>query len=142
MDTERIIERLIRWLSDPRGREMLKTIVYLVFPLIVLFMLRGVARRRKTEKRSPSIRPGIRPPTTESLSPAETLKETKARHQEKIARELQEVLGREDSLLARARRNQDPSASSRAARPSEPLESNQKKMIQEELLKLFSRRPK
>ena len=142
MDIEKVIEKLMRWLSDPQGREMLKNIIYLVFPLIVLFMLRGVARRRTTEKKSSAIQPAIRPSTAETLTTAESLRETMAKHQKKIARELQEVLGREDRLMAKARRNQDPSASPRASRPSEPLESNQKKMVQEELLKLFSRRPK
>ena len=142
MDTEKVIERVIRWLSDPRGREMLTTLVYLLFPLIVLLMLRGVARRRKAEKKSSAIQPGIRPATTESLTSTENIRETMVRQQKKIAQELQEVFGREDSLLAKTRRNKVLPSASRASGPSEPPESNQKKMMQEELLKLFSRRPK
>jgi len=142
MDTDQVLEKLIKWLSDPRGREMVKTIVYLVFPLIVLLMLRGAARRRTPVKTSSAIQPKIRPATTESLSPAESIKETMAREQKKMARELQEVFGREDSLLAKARSNQVLPAASKTSRPSESPESNQRKMLQEELLKLFSRRPK
>ena len=142
MDTDKILEKIMRWLTEPRAREMVKTIIYLVIPLFVLLMLRGVARRRATEKTSSAIQPKIRSGTTESLTSTESVKETMARQQKKIARELREVFGQEDSLLARAKRNQTTPAESKVSSPSESPESNERKMLQEELLKLFSRRPK
>jgi hypothetical protein len=141
MDADKILEKLMRWLSDPRGREMLKTIVYLVFPLIVLLMVRGAARRRATQKPSSTIQPKIRPATTESLTPTETFRETKIRHEKKMAQELQQAFGREGSILAKAKRAQSLTAKSKAAPKSESPDTTQKKMLQEELLKLFSRRP-
>ena len=121
---------------------MVKTIVYLVFPLIVILMLRGAARRRTPVKTSAAIEPKIRPATTESLSATESVKETKAREQKKMARELRDVFGREDSLLAKAKSHQASAAASNTSRPSESPEPNQRNVLQEELLKLFSRRPK
>jgi flagellar biosynthesis/type III secretory pathway M-ring protein FliF/YscJ len=141
MDTDKILEKLIRWLSDPKGREMVKTLIYLVFPLLVLLLLRGAARRRTTDKTSSAIQPQFRPATTESLTPTETIKETTVRHQKKMAREMREAFGREESLLAKARKNQAPPAPSKASHPSKSPEPNQRKMLQEELLKLFTRRP-
>ena len=140
MDADKILEKLIKWLSDPRGREMLKTIVYLVFPLIVLIMLRGTARRRATQKASSTIEPKIRPATTESLTSTETIRETKIKHERKMAQELQQAFGREGSPLARAERAQGLPAKSEAAPKSESSGTTQKKMLQEELLKLFLRR--
>ena len=40
MDIEKIIEILRKWLSDPKGREMFKNIVFLVLPIVVLLGLR------------------------------------------------------------------------------------------------------
>ena len=114
----------------------------MVFPLFVLLMLRGVARRRAAEKTSSAIQPKIRPGTTESPTSTESIKETMGRQQKKIARELREVFGQEDRLLAKAKRNQTKPAESKALSPPESPESNERKMLQEELLKLFSRRPK
>ena len=105
-------------------------------------MLRGVARRRAAEKTSSAIQPKIRPGTTESPTSTESVKETMGRQQKKIARELREVFGQEDRLLAKAKRNQTKPAESKALSPPESPESNERKMLQEELLKLFSRRPK
>ena len=141
MDANEVLERLMKWLSDPRGREILKTIVYLVFPLIVLLMVRGAARRRATQKPSSTIQPKIRPPTTESLTPTETIRETRIRHQKKMAEELQQAFGRESSILAKAKRAQGLTAKSKAVPKSESPDTTQKKILQEELLKLFSRRP-
>ncbi len=121
---------------------MVKALFYLFVPLIVILTLRNVSRRRTTMKTSSAIEPKIRPATTETLSSAESLRETQARQKKKIARELREVFGREDTLLAKASKNQTLPAGSRALRTSESPESNEKKMLQEELLKLFSRRPK
>jgi hypothetical protein len=140
MDIEKIIEILRKWLSDPKGREMLKTIVYLIFPIIVLLGLRNAARRKSTEKSSTAIKPRVRPSTHESPSATESLKETMARERKKVERELKEVLGREDSVLARAKKESNRSTAPQEARPAKSAERNEKKMLQEELLKLFSRR--
>jgi len=141
MDTEKIIEKLIKWLSDPKGREMFKTIVYLILPIVVLLGLRSAARRKSTEKSSTAIKPRLRPSTHETPSMGESLKETMARERKKVERELQEVFGRKDTVLARAK-NKEFSKSTRQKSPrAESPEANEKKLLQEELLKLFSRRP-
>jgi len=140
MDTERIIEKLIKWLSDPKGREMFKTIVYLVLPIVVLLGLRGAARRKSTEKSSAVIKPRVRPSTHETPLVAESLKETMARERKKVERELQEVFGRKDTVLARAKKEFNKSTGQKSPRAESP-EANEKKLLQEELLKLFSRRP-
>jgi len=141
MDIDKILEKIIKWLADPRGRKMLRTLIFLVFPLFVLFMLRSAARRRTTEKTSSAIQPKIRPVTTESLTRTESVRETMARHQKKMSRELQEVFGREERLLTKTSRKELVPDADKASRPSEHPESSQKTMLQEELLKLFSRRP-
>ena len=140
MDTEKIIEKLMEWLSDPKGREMFKTIVYVVVPLFLLFAFRRAGRRRPAEKSSTAIEPKIRPASYDSPSTIESLKETWSREQKKVERELREVFGREDSVLARAKREFNRSTAPQKAQPAESPERNEKKMLQEELLKLFSRR--
>jgi hypothetical protein len=140
MDLEKIIEKLIKWLSDPKGREMFKTIVYVVLPLFFLVALRNAGRRRTAEKSSAAIEPKIRPATYDSPSAAESLKETSARERTKVERELREVFGREDSVLARAKKEFNRSTAPQTARPAKSAERNEKKMLQEELLKLFLRR--
>lgn len=132
----------MRWLSDPKGREMFKTIVYLIIPLFLLIGLRNAARRRPAEKSSTTIDPKIRPSSYESLTYAESLKETQARERKKIDKELQEFFGRKDSVLSRARKEFNRSKATKPTPPSESPEPNEKKILQEELLKLFSRRPK
>ena len=141
METEKIIEMIRRWLSDPKGREIFKTIVFLIFPIVVLLGLRSAARRKSTEKSSTAIKPRVRPSTHESPSVTESLQETMARARKKVARELQEVFGREDTVLSRAKREFNKSTDRKSPRAESP-EVNEKKLLQEELLKLFSRRPK
>ena len=168
MDTEKIIEKLMEWLSDPKGREMFKTIVYVVVPLFLLLAFRRAGRRRPAEKSStaiepkirpaeksstaiePKIRPAeksstaiepkIRPASYDSPSTIESLKETWSREQKKVERELREVFGREDSVLARAKREFNRPTAPQKARPAESPERKEKNMLHEELLKLFSRR--
>ena len=139
MDTEKIIEILRKWLSDPKGREMFKTIVFLIFPIVVLLWLRSAARRKSTEKSSKAIKPRVRPPSHESPSMTESLKETMARERKKVERELQEVFGRKDTVLSRAKKEFNKSTGQKSPR-AEPQEVNEKKLLQDELLKLFSRR--
>jgi hypothetical protein len=142
VDADKLLEKLIKWLSDPKGREMVKTVLYLVFPLFLVLALRSATRRRPAaEKSSLAIKPKIRPPTTESMTISENVKETMAREQKKIAREMQEVFGREDRLLTRAKKQFNKSPEPQKSSPVESSEVNEKKMLQEELLKLFSRRP-
>ena len=140
MDTEKIIEKLMEWLSDPKGREMFKTIVYVVVPLFLLLAFRRAGRRRPAEKSSTAIEPKIRPASYDSLSTTESLNETWSREQKKVERELREVFGREDSVLPRAKREFNRSTAPQKARPAESPERSEKKTLQEELLKLFSRR--
>jgi hypothetical protein len=64
-----------------------------------------------------------------------------AREQKKVEKELQEVFGRKDSVLARAKKEFNKSRGEESPRAESP-ETNEKKMLQEELLKLFTRRPK
>ena len=140
MDTEKIIQKLIEWLSDPRGREMFKTIVYLILPIVVLLGLRSAARRKATEKSSTAIKPKVRPSAHGSPTVTESLQETLARERKKVERELQEIFGRKDTVLSRAKREFNKSTDKKSPR-AEPPEVNEKKLLQEELLKLFSRRP-
>jgi hypothetical protein len=140
MDIEKIIEILRKWLSDPKGREMFKNIVFLVLPIVVLLGLRSAARRKSTEKSSTAIKPRVRPSSHESPSRGESLKETLARERKKVERELEEVFGRKDTVLSRAKKEFNRSTAPQKTRPAKSAERNEKKMLQEELLKLFSRR--
>ena len=120
---------------------MLKTIFYLILPIVLLIGLRSAARRKSPEKSSTSIKPKVRPSTHESPRVTESLKETMAREQKKVEKELQEVFGRKDNVLARARREFNKSRGEESTSKAESPETNEKKMLQEELLKLFTRRP-
>jgi hypothetical protein len=73
MDTDKIVEKIIKWLSDPKGREMFKTIVYVVLPLFLLLAFRRAGRRRPAEKSSTAIEPKIRPASYDSPSTIESL---------------------------------------------------------------------
>jgi hypothetical protein len=142
MDTDKILEKLMRWLADPKGREMFKNIVYLIIPLFLIIGLRNIARRRPAEKTSTTIDPRIRPSSYEALRSTESLRETLAKEQKKIDQELQEVLGRKDTVMTRARKKFSNSTADKPAVPSESLQSDEKNILQEELLKLFLRRQK
>jgi hypothetical protein len=72
MDTDKIVEKIIKWLSDPKGREMFKTIVYVVLPLFLLLAFRRAGRRRPAEESSTAIEPKIRPASYDSSSATET----------------------------------------------------------------------
>ena len=142
METDKILEKLMRWLADPKGREMFKNIVYLIIPLFLIIGLRNIARRRPAEKTSTTIDPRIRPSSYEALRSTESLRETQAKEHKKIDQELQEVFGRKDTVLARARKEFGKSTADESAVPSESLQSDEKNILQEELLKLFMRRQK
>ncbi len=132
----------MKWLADPKGREMFKNIVYLIIPLFLIIGLRNIARRRPAEKTSTTIDPRIRPSSYEALRSTESLRETQAKEHKKIDQELQEVFGRKDTVLARARKEFGKSTADESAVPSESLQSDEKNILQEELLKLFMRRQK
>ena len=140
MDIEKILEIIRKWLSDPKGREMFRSIIYLIFPIVVLLGLRSAARRKATERSSTAIKPRVRSSTQGSPTVTESLQETMARERKKVERELQEVFGRKDTVLSRAKREFNKSTGQKSPR-AEPPEVNEKKLLQEELLKLFSRRP-
>ena len=140
MDIEKILEIIRKWLSDPKGREMVRSIVYLIFPIVILLGLRSAARRKATEKSATAIKPRVRPSAHGSPTVTESLQETIARERKKVERELQEVFGRKDTVLSRAKREFNKSTGKKSPR-AEPPEVNEKKLLQEELLKLFSRRP-
>ena len=140
MDIEKILEIIRKWLSDPRGREMFRSIIYLIFPIVILLGFRSAARRKATEKSSSAIKPRVRPASHGSPTVTESLQETIARERKKVERELQEVFGRKDTVLSRAKREFNKSTGQKSPR-AEPPEVNEKKLLQEELLKLFSRRP-
>ena len=142
MDGDKILEKLLRWLADPKGREMFKAIVYVIIPLFVLMALRNIARRRPPEKTSTTIDPRIRPSSYASLSATESLRETRAKEQKKIDAELQAVFGRKDTVLARARKEFSKSTGDKPAAPSESVEPDERNALQEELLRLFLRRQK
>jgi len=76
------------------------------------------------------------------LRGTESLGETQAKEQKKIDQELQEVFGRKDTVMARARKEFSKSTAEKPAAPSESLQSDEKNILQEELLKLFMRRQK
>jgi hypothetical protein len=68
MDTGKIIEKLMKWLADPKGREMFKTIVYLIVPLLFVIWLRNAVRRKQSEQSSEAIEPKMRSTTYENFS--------------------------------------------------------------------------
>ena len=119
---------------------MFKTIIYLILPIVVLLGLRSAARRKSTEKPTTAIKPRVRPSTHETPSVTESLKETMTRERKKVQRELQEVFGRKDTVLSKAKKEYNKSTGQKSPRAESP-EVNEKKLLQEELLKLFSRRP-
>jgi hypothetical protein len=142
MDTDKILEKLMKWLADPKSREMFKTIVYLIIPLFLIIGLRSVARRSPSEKKSTAIDPKVRPSSTETLRNTESLRETQAKQQKKIDKELQELFGREQTVLAKARKEFSRSTAEKPAAQTESVQSEEKNILQEELLKLFLRRQK
>ena len=103
MDVDKLMEKVLRWLSDPKGREVIKSLLYVLLPLIVLSLIRNVKRAQAAKKQATAITPRIRGSSTESLVATETLQETMAKEKKKVERELQEVFGRREQLLTKAR---------------------------------------
>jgi hypothetical protein len=142
MDIEEILEKIIRFISDPKGREVVKTFLYLFFPLLILIIIRNAARRRPAPagKASKALVPKTRPGATETIQSAESVKETMAKEQQKIHQELQIVFGREQNVLARAKKSLTQPEVRPESPPAQSRKPDEKKILQEELLKLFSRR--
>jgi len=102
MDFDKLMEKVLKWLSDPRAREVIKSLIYVLLPLIVLSLIRNVKRAQAAKKQATAITPRIRGSSTESLVSTETLQETMAKEKKKVERELQEVLGRRERSLTRS----------------------------------------
>jgi len=140
METDKIIEKLMKWLADPKGREVFKTIVYLIVPLLFLIGLRNAARRKPAEQSSTAIEPKMRSSTYENISGTESVRQTMARERKKVEKDLQRLFGRERSIIDKTRKELNKTATVKKKVPAETHESAEKNVLQEELLKLFSRR--
>lgn len=103
MDFDKLKEKLLKWLSDPRVREVIKSLIYVLLPLIVLSLIRNVKRAQAAKKQATAITPRIRGSSTESLASTETLQETMAKEKKKVDRELQEVFSRRQRVLPRSK---------------------------------------
>jgi hypothetical protein len=103
MDFDKLTEKVSKWLSDPGAREVIKSLIYVLLPLIVFSLVRSIKRPRAAKKDDTAITPRIRGSNSENLISTETLRETMAREKKKVARELQEVFGRRERSLARPR---------------------------------------
>jgi hypothetical protein len=100
MDFDKLTEKVSKWLSDPGAREVIKSLIYVLLPLIVFSLVRSIKRPRAAKKDDTAITPRIRGSNSENLISTETLRETMAREKKKVARELQEVFGRRERSLA------------------------------------------
>jgi hypothetical protein len=140
MDTGKIIEKLMKWLADPKGREMFKTIVYLIVPLLFVIWLRNAVRRKQSEQSSEAIEPKMRSTTYENFSGTESISQTMARERKKVEKDLEELFGRRQSIVNRTRKELKKSPAIKKTAPAQAQESAEKNVLQEELLKLFSRR--
>jgi hypothetical protein len=103
MDFDKLMEKVAKWLSDPRAREVIKSLIYVLLPLIVLSLIRNVKRAQAAKKQGTAITPRIRGSSTEQLVSTETLQETMAKEKKKVERELQDVFGRRERSLTRSR---------------------------------------
>ncbi|HVO84207.1 MAG TPA: hypothetical protein VMU60_07275, partial [Syntrophobacteria bacterium] len=97
------IEKVLKWLSDPKVREAIKSLVYVLLPLIVFSLIRNVKRAQAARKQATAITPRIRGSSTETLVSTETLQETMAKEKKKVERELQEVFSRRERVLTKSR---------------------------------------
>jgi Skp family chaperone for outer membrane proteins len=140
MDTDKIIEKLMKWLADPKGREMFKTIVYLIVPVLFVIGLRNAVRRKQAAHSSAAIEPKMRSTTYENISGTESISQTMARERKKVEKDLEQLFGRRQTTVDRTRKElkKSPAIKKTAAAPAQ--EYAEKNVLQEELLKLFSRR--
>jgi len=142
MDFDKLMEQVLKWLSEPRVREVIKSLVYVLLPLIVLSLIRNVKRAQAAKKQAAAITPGIRGSSVESVASSETLQETMAKEKKKVQRELQEVLGRRERSLTRSRGGgAAPSQVPAEARMAESPGPGDDQAAREDLIRiLFGRR--
>jgi hypothetical protein len=142
MDFDKLMEKVLRWLSDPRGREFIKSLIYVLLPLVVISLIRTIKRAQAAKKQATAITPRIRGSGTESLGATESLQETMAKERKKVERELQEVFGRRERLLTKARGGGAvPSHAPAEARMSESPGPGDDQATREDLIRIvFGRR--
>jgi hypothetical protein len=140
VDVFEVLEQILKWLSDPKGQEVIKLIFYLIFPLIVFVVLRSATRRDSARNLTPEFEPESRPPIPETGLSTESLKETMAREQRKIEKELQETFGKSESLFDKARRTVSASIAGQPSSSSESADLAREESSGAGLFKLFSRR--
>jgi hypothetical protein len=138
MDFDKLIEKALRWLSDPERREVVKSLLYVLLPLIVLSLLRNLKRAQAANKKAAAVTPRMRGTSTESLVVTETLQETMAKERRKIDRELQEVFGRRERMVAKVGKKEDSrSEMFHPSRPSEPGGRGEAQASGEDLIRVL-----
>jgi len=138
MDFDKLIEKALRWLSDPERRELVKSLLYVLLPLVVLSLLRNLKRAQTARKQVAAVTPRMRGASTESLVVTETLQETMAKEKRKIDRELQDVFGRRERLLTKARTGEGARPDMpQPSRPSEPAGQGEEQATREDLIRVL-----
>jgi hypothetical protein len=138
MDFDKLMEKALRWLSDPAVREMVKSLLYVLIPLVVLSLLRNLKRAQAAKKQAAALTPRMRGTSTESLVATETLQETMAKEKRKIDRELQEVFGRQQRLLTKMRPGEHvQSDMPQTSRPSESAGPAGDQALGEDLIRVL-----
>jgi hypothetical protein len=138
MDFDKLIEKARRWLSDPAAREAVKSLLYVLVPLIVLSLLRSLKRAQTASKQAAAVIPRVRGTSTQSLVATETLQETMAKEKRKIERELQEVFGRRERLLTKTTTAEDArSDKPQPSPPSEPPGPSGEQALREDLIRVL-----
>ncbi|MBW1979848.1 MAG: hypothetical protein JRJ12_01390 [Deltaproteobacteria bacterium] len=141
MDTEKFLQKVAEWLSDPKRRELLGNIFYLALPLLFILFIRKRKRPAAGKPEAAVLKPKIRPLGESASFTPETLKETMARERKKIDRELQELFGRKERLLKKARDDQAVrSRSTQRVPPKQPPRAQGQELFGEELLRFLGRR--
>jgi len=82
MDVDKLIEKVSRWLSDPKSREVIKSFIYVLLPLIVLSSS-AMSNALSGKKQATAITPGFAAPDREP-GRYETLQETMAKEKKKL----------------------------------------------------------
>ncbi len=138
MDFDKLIEKAWRWLSDPERREVVKSLLYVLLPLIVLSLLRNLKRAQAANKPAAALTPRMRGTSPESLVVTETLQETMAKEKRKVDRELQEFFGRRERLLTKARTGEGArSDMPQPSRLSEPGGPGEEQATREDLIRVL-----
>ena len=128
-------------MADPQAREAVRSLLYVLFPLVMLLVLRGIMRQQRMGRRVATDRPARSAAESDLGLASETLQETMAREQAKVDRELREILGRETGLSGQSGAGKPPRQEARegqAARDTVPR--TQQEMTRDDLLDLLLRR--